>query len=84
MYTEQDVPIIPETQQARHTTRFLTHFSTLSEVVNDMLFMFYAPTERFTSKKLLDFHIRLQRWRERLPPSQSLTSYPTPQLLLLQ
>ncbi|KAI4125686.1 MAG: hypothetical protein LQ347_005276 [Umbilicaria vellea] len=36
----------------------------LSEIVNDMLFMFYAPTERFTSKKLLDYNIRLQRWHK--------------------
>lgn len=84
MYTEQDVPIVPETEQARHTSRFLSHFSMLSEVVNDMLFMFYAPTERFTSKKLLDFYVRLQRWDKGLPPSLTIRSYPTPQLLLLQ
>lgn len=84
MYTEHDVPTIPETEQARHTGRFLSHFSMLSEIVNDMLFMFYAPTERFTSKKLLDYNIRLQRWHKGLPPSLTITCYPTPQLLLLQ
>lgn len=84
MHTEQDVPIDPETKQASHVNRVLHHFSLLSEIVNDMLFMFYAPRELFTSKKLLDLHTRLQRWYKDLPPSLIVTSHATPQLLLLQ
>lgn len=84
MFTEEDVPIVPETEQASHINRVLHQFSLLSEIVNDMLFMFYASRERFTSKKLLDLYIRLQRWYKVLPTSLAVTRNSTPQLLLLE
>ena len=73
-------------EQPSQTHTMLTHFSLLSEIVNDTVFMFYAPRERFTSKKLLDFYSRYKRWYAALPTGLRLTSNDAslPQVLLLQ
>lgn len=56
----------------------------LSEIVNDTVFMFYAPRERFTSKKLLDFYTKYTRWHKNLPDQLRLREVSTPHVLLLQ
>ena len=73
-------------EQPSQTHALLIHFSLLSEIVNDTVFMFYAPRERFTSKKLLDFYSRYKRWYAALPLSLglNLNDPPLPQVLLLQ
>lgn len=60
------------------------HFSLLSEIVNDTVFMFYAPRERFTSKKLLGFHERYMQWMKNLPSNLGLHSEATPHVMTLQ
>lgn len=50
------------------TTRvFLQAFSSLSELVNDNIYMFYAPKERFTSRRFLECYSKYQKWYEDLP-----------------
>ncbi|KAF2184347.1 hypothetical protein K469DRAFT_181613 [Zopfia rhizophila CBS 207.26] len=50
------------------TTRmFLQEFSTLSELVNDNVYMFFAPRERFTSARLLDCYSKYLKWYRALP-----------------
>ena len=65
-------------------TTFMRAMSSLSEIVNDTVFMFYAPRERFTSRKLLDFYARYTRWFNNLPDKLRLQEISTPQVLLLQ
>ena len=65
-------------------TTFMRAMSSLSEIVNDTVFMFYAPRERFTSRKLLDFYARYTRWFNNLPDKLKLREVSTPQVLLLQ
>lgn len=45
----------------------LIHNSMLSEIVNDIIHMFYEPKDRVTSRKLQVHHERLQAWHNNLP-----------------
>ena len=81
-YNDSDISTI---EQPSNIHSILHHFSLISEIVNDTIFMCYAPRERFTSKKLLDFHSRYSRWYKELPTSLQLTGpTPLPQLIALQ
>ena len=83
-YVESDVLLNADLDQSSHTTKFLHQFSFLSEIVNDTVVMFYAPRERFTSKRLLDFYARYTQWHQALPSVLALTDRPTPHLVCLQ
>ncbi|RMZ69473.1 putative pathway-specific regulatory nit-4 [Pyrenophora seminiperda CCB06] len=55
------------------TTRlFLQEFTSLSELVNDNNYMFFAPKEPLTSLKLLDCYRKYQEWYKRLSPAMRL------------
>lgn len=75
---------IPNFEQPVVAGNTVRHFNLLSEIVNDNIFMFYAPKERFTSKKLLDFYGRYKRWFSNLPQSLHLRDITTPHVLVLQ
>ncbi|KAF2759473.1 hypothetical protein EJ05DRAFT_484425 [Pseudovirgaria hyperparasitica] len=53
-----------DSTESRH---ILYHLSTLSELANDNVFTFYAPQERFTSRKLLDCFYKYESWYRGLP-----------------
>ena len=76
--------IIPGAEQPAVPTTLMRALSSLSEIVNDTVFMFYAPRERFTSKKLLDFYARYTRWFNNLPDKLRLREVTTPHVLCLQ
>jgi hypothetical protein len=48
--------------------------------------MFYAPQDRMTASKLLDYHSKYQSWYRKLPTELVLTSkrQPEPHILVLQ
>ncbi|OCK74747.1 hypothetical protein K432DRAFT_338562, partial [Lepidopterella palustris CBS 459.81] len=56
--------------------QFLQQISTLSELVNDAVFMFYAPRERFTSRRLLECHKKYTNWYRALPRPLQLPENP--------
>jgi hypothetical protein len=65
---------------------FLEHFSILSELINDNNYMFFAPKERFTSRRLLNCYHKYLAWYKDLP-SQLRPQYdssPQPHILMLQ
>lgn len=66
--------------------QFLQEFSALSELVNDNNYMFYAPKERFTSRRLLDCYKKYQNWYKGLSPQLHLQEDPPPQphIIVLQ
>jgi hypothetical protein len=69
------------------TTRmFLQEFTTLSELVNDNNYMFFAPKERLTSTRLLDCYNKYQAWFRKLPPALGIEGkkQPEPHILVLQ
>lgn len=65
---------------------FLQEFASLSELVNDNNYMFFAPKERLTSTRLLDCYNKYQAWYRRLPPALGVEGKkePEPHILVLQ
>ena len=83
-YTDYGVVNIPGAGQAGYTYMLSHQTALLTEIVNDALHMFYAPRERLTSRKLLDFYKRYTKWYKNLPRGLHLSEIMLPQLLLLQ
>lgn len=80
-------PGAPRMQAPIVTTRmFLQEFTSLSELINDNNYMFFAPKERLTSTKLLDCYHRYQDWYKNLNPALALSGkkQPEPHTLVLQ
>ncbi|KAF2635167.1 hypothetical protein P280DRAFT_474082 [Massarina eburnea CBS 473.64] len=70
----------PGAPQAMATnSMFLQEFSTLSELINDNNMMFFAPKERFTSRRLLECYNKYEAWYKNLPPSLRLEGLTEPQ-----
>lgn len=46
---------------------FLQEFSTLSELINDNNYMFYAPSARLTDYRLMSCHGKYMEWYKNLP-----------------
>ncbi|KAE8835124.1 hypothetical protein PTNB73_09534 [Pyrenophora teres f. teres] len=68
------------------TTRlFLQEFTSLSELVNDNNYMFFAPKDQLTSLKLLDCYRKYQTWYKKLPLPMRLEGkrQPEPHILVL-
>ncbi|PSN68600.1 hypothetical protein BS50DRAFT_461464, partial [Corynespora cassiicola Philippines] len=70
------IPAPPGTVTSR---MFLQSFSTLSELINDNNYMFFAPRERFTSRRLLDCYSKYLNWYKGLPRELRLEGVTTPQ-----
>lgn len=81
-----DTPSGPSRTQPVLTTRmFLHELTTLSELVNDNNYMFFAPKERLTSTRLMDCYDKYQKWYERLPLALQIKDkeQPEPHTLVL-
>jgi hypothetical protein len=67
---------------------FLQEFSSFAELINDNNFMFFAPKERFTSRRLLSMYEKYQRWHNNLPLPLRLPEQPDvrplPHIIVLQ
>ncbi len=64
----------------------LLQCSLLSEIVDDIIHLFYAPRDRITSRRLQLHHEKLQQWYMQLPENLSIQENgPTlPQVITLQ
>lgn len=81
------LPLGARAQPGIVTTRmFLQEFTTLSELVNDNNYMFFAPKERLTSSRLLECYNKYQAWYRKLPPALTVEGkkQPEPHILVLQ
>ncbi|KAH4220221.1 hypothetical protein HBI25_055140 [Parastagonospora nodorum] len=79
-------PGAPRMQAPIVTTHMLLQeFTSLSELINDNNYMFFAPKERLTSTKLLDCYHRYQDWYKNLNPALGLSGQkqPEPHTLVL-
>lgn len=65
---------------------FLQEFSTLSELINDNNYMFYAPNARLTDVKLIACHNKYLDWYKNLRPPLRLDGggQPQPHIIVLQ
>jgi len=69
------------------TTRmFLQEFSSLSELINDNNYMFYAPNPRMTDMRLINCHNRYLEWYKNIPQALRIERVrePQPHILVLQ
>jgi hypothetical protein len=84
LYTDKclDGVDVPFWQCSRN--QFLLRLSNLSEVVSDMVHMFYAPRERLNSRKFLDKYHRYQSWYKGLPDVLRLDDAAPPHVFTLQ
>lgn len=83
-YSDHGFEDVPNAEQPILTHTFNSQLSKLTEIVNDTVFMFYAPHERFTSKKLLEYNGRYKRWYSNLPATLKLRDVSSPHVLVLQ
>ncbi|KAF2801137.1 hypothetical protein K505DRAFT_227098 [Melanomma pulvis-pyrius CBS 109.77] len=75
-----DKPVPDESAEGAQVNHaFLQQFSVLSELINDNNYMFFAPKERFTSRRLLDCYYKYLDWYKHLPLQLHLQSSPSPQ-----
>jgi hypothetical protein len=80
-------PAGPQPVASPVTSRmFLQEFSTLTELINDNNYMFFAPEKRFTSRRLLECYDKYQQWYRNLPQQLKLESLhePQPHIIVLQ
>lgn len=66
--------------------QFLHYFVKLSEIVGELITMFFAPPPRtrMTSGRVRSFHQQLERWYKKLPPSLHLSDKMPPHIYILQ
>lgn len=62
---------------------FIEHFSKLCELASDMVNTFYAPQERFTSRRLAAAYNQYQQWYRNLPDVFRLENTMLPHVLVL-
>ncbi|TKA71016.1 hypothetical protein B0A55_06034 [Friedmanniomyces simplex] len=73
----------PNIQQAARPTLFIECRSRLSELASDMVNTFYAPRERFTSRRLAAAYAQYQEWHHNLPEAFRLENTALPHVLVL-
>lgn len=62
---------------------FVHCLSNLSEIASDMVNTFYAPRERFTSRRLCTTYEAYQDWYKNLPPHFRLEQTSLPHVLVM-
>ncbi len=61
----------------------MEQMSKLSEMASDMVNTFYAPRERFTSRRLAAAYAQYQEWHQQLPPAFRLENTTLPHVIVL-
>ena len=84
LYNDCGIDINFGMEQPSQSHTMQDQFISLSEIINDTVVAFYAPQDRFTSRKLLGFYKRYTKWYGDLPPSLHLQDVTLPQVLVLQ
>lgn len=77
---------LSELQQPSHKYGLLVQISLISEIMDDIIHMFYAPRDRITSRRLQLHHKKIKTWYENLPEDYAIRKVgPTvPQIITLQ
>jgi hypothetical protein len=65
---------------------FLQAFATLSELVNDNNYMFFAPREPLSSHKIIGCYTKYKIWYQKIPAALRIEGVrqPEPHTLVLQ
>ncbi|KAK5163709.1 uncharacterized protein LTR77_010382 [Saxophila tyrrhenica] len=70
-------------EQPLHPMLFTDQLSKLSELASDMVNTFYAPRERFTSRRLALAYKQYQEWHRNLPDAFRLENTSLPHVIIL-
>ncbi|KAK3671894.1 hypothetical protein LTR78_008260 [Recurvomyces mirabilis] len=82
-YVEDGVALSPSSEQPARPALFVDCLSRLSELASDMVNTFYAPQERFTSRRLAAAYNQYQEWYHNLPDAFRLENTTLPHVLVL-
>lgn len=83
LYTDEQRDATPATARFSYEHDALYQQSSLTELLSEMLVMFYAPRERLSSRRVLDLYARLQTWHKKLPDTLRLTDQSAPNVFQL-
>lgn len=82
-YEDANLALSPSAEQPARPMVFVEHLSKLSELASDMVNTFYAPQERFTSRRLAATYAQYQEWYHSLPDAFRLENSSLPYVLVL-
>lgn len=82
-YEDTNLALSPSAEQPARPMLYVHHTSTLSELACDMVNTFYAPQERFTSRRLAATYKQYQEWFANLPDAFRLENTSLPHVLVL-
>lgn len=82
-YDDSNLAASPSAEQYLRPMLFLEQLCKLSELASEMVNTFYAPRERFTSRRLSVAYARYQEWYQNLPDSFRLENTTLPHVIVL-
>ncbi|KAF2720764.1 hypothetical protein K431DRAFT_269957 [Polychaeton citri CBS 116435] len=82
-YEDNNLATNPSAEQPARLILFVNHLSRLSELASDMVNTFYAPRERFTSRRLAATYDQYKEWYDNLPDCFRLENTTLPHVIIL-
>lgn len=82
-YEENGLSGSPSAEQPARPALFLEYLSRLSEISSEVVNAFYAPQERFTSRRLATTYAQYQDWYRSLPDCFRLENTTLPHVLTM-
>ncbi|KAK6431710.1 hypothetical protein LTR95_012131 [Oleoguttula sp. CCFEE 5521] len=82
-YEDTNMMTSPSSEQSMRSMSFVHCISNLSELASDMVNTFYAPRERFTSRRLVATYAQYREWYQNLPDAFRLENTSLPHVLAL-
>lgn len=82
-YEDTNLAGSPNAEQPARPNLFLEHLSRLNEISSDVVNAFYAPQERFTSRRLATTYAQYQEWYRNLPDCFRMENTTLPHVLTL-
>lgn len=82
-YEDANLALSPSAEQPARPMVFIDCVSRLSELACDMVNTFYAPQERFTSRRLAAAYEQYQDWYRKLPNAFRLENTSLPYVIVL-
>ena len=82
-YEDTNLALSPSAEQPGRPMLFVDQLSRLSDISSDMINTFYAPQERFTSRRVAQTYQQYESWYRNLPIAFRLENCSLPHVLIL-
>lgn len=82
-YEDMNLALSPSAEQPGRSLHFVEQLSKLSELASEMVNTFYAPKERFTTRRLATAYTAYQEWHKILPDCFRLENTSLPYVIIL-